>query len=570
MKPIFLPENFDGRKHMQDWCTKVAPDSNIDPDILEYLVHMIMRKYSFSDKYEEKRWGYVPLYSLALKRVSTQYRKHLVYLQKTGVIDINDAYSTKQKFTKAYRLKPKYKYAKPVAKELTNRRLLRLHNRINQEEAERMRKVKAKYPYLVSSFEGLTIDREAALAYVDKLSGACLLLFGTEAWNKLRWRFNLMRLGIERIAHQDISYQVDEKGRRFHSNLVSLKKELRHFLMYNGQPLGDIDIKNSQPYLSQVLLQPGFWKGRLIDSRPASTKSRHRKFLAQGKESPENQYMLAEGKIGWNEVLQETDRTAARDTSNKVTEVDQITDRNREGINMLLKNHEKPDSSGFALFQGMINSGLYEFLMDQIPQSLIDDPEMRELYLRMKCPRISRSFVKKLTMVALYSPPGSKKTRTMFAQRLFKHYFPSVMEVFDAIKRGKKKSYTRLPIMLQRIESILVLDRICKEFSRRYRQPVFTIHDGIVTTLPYLPKLKAIAENVIKKAVGAAPNLVEEHWSPEHLAGKTDEVLKGMLYKTQEPPEKIEPGNYSTAEYYCILVPYGEPNETKTREATGT
>jgi hypothetical protein len=158
----------------------------------------------------------------------------------------------------------------------------------------------------------------------------------------------------------------------------------------------------------------------------------------------------------------------------------------------------------------------------------------------------------------------------MFAQRLFKHYFPSVMEVFDAIKRGKKKSYTRLPIMLQRIESILVLDRICKEFSRRYRQPVFTIHDGIVTTLPYLPKLKAIAENVIKKAVGAAPNLVEEHWSPEHLAGKTDEVLKGMLYKTQEPPEKIEPGNYSTAEYYCILVPYGEPNETKTREATGT
>lgn len=108
---------------MQTWATEVPAAPEINPETLEYFVHMIVRKYSFSDKYEEKRYGYVPLYSLALKRVSPHYRKHLEYLKETGVIDINDAYSKRQHFTKAYRLRPKYKYSKPVAKQLTDRRL---------------------------------------------------------------------------------------------------------------------------------------------------------------------------------------------------------------------------------------------------------------------------------------------------------------------------------------------------------------------------------------------------------------------------------------------------------------
>jgi hypothetical protein len=560
MKPIFLPKNFDGRKHLENWSTKITADGDINPDVLEYIVHMILRKYSFSDKYEEKRKGFVPIYSVTLKRISQHYRQHLEYLRDTNVIDINDAYSTTRKFTKAYRFRQEYKFAKPIAKQLTNRRLLRLHNAINQEEIERMQRVKAKYPYLVDSLDNLQIDREAALAYVDRLSGACIFIYGPDVFDKLRWRFNLMRLGIERIAHQDISYQVDEKGRRFHSNLVSLKKELRHFLTYGGEPLGDIDIKNSQPYLSQVLLQPEFWAGRIIDERPPSTKSRHRQLLREGKESPETLYMLSEGKLGWNDILQETtsDTYDQEEMTEAATQIDKTL---RERINMFLKNSEMPDSKGFALFHYMVNTGLYEFLMDQIPELIFYDAEFRNLYIQIKSPKITRPFVKKLTMIALYSPPNSTVQRSKFARRMLQLCFPGIMEVLAAIKAGKGESYKRLPIMLQRIESMLVLDKISKEFSKRYRQPVFTIHDGLVTTLPYLSKLKAVAEEIITRAVGVVPNLVEEQWSPEHLENKMDVILEQMMEKQHFTPEQNSASEplpeecFNSGEYYCILVP---------------
>lgn len=226
---------------------------------------------------------------------------------------------------------------------------------------------------------------------------------------------------------------------------------------------------------------------------------------------------------------------------------------------MLLKNAEFRASSGFALFRDMVNAGLYEFLMEEIPRLLLRDAAMRTLYARMKFPQLTRDFVKKLTMVALYSHPASTRKQSKFARHLFEHYFPDVMQLFAAIKEGDGKSYTRLPIILQRLESTLVLDRICKEFVQRYRQPVFTIHDGLVTTLPYLLKLKAIAEEVITKAVGVAPNLVEEHLSSDHLRGNAvDDMLERMVQKAGEPPLNVPHDIDSSAEYYCILVPYGE------------
>ena len=556
MDHIFLPQNFCGKTHMSEWSNRVPQNPTIDADVLEYLVHMLMRKYSFSDKYDNEKFGYVPFHSEHLKLVSTRYRKHIQYLKDTEVIEVNDSYSTREKFTKAYRLRPKYKYATPLAKRLTNRRLLRLHNAVSQKEAERMREAKAKYPYLVRPLKRLEIDRKAALAYVDHLAQACRFFHGEKAYSELRWRFNLMRIQIERIAHGDISYLVDQKGRRFHSNLTSLKKELRNFLTYDGQPLGDIDIKNSQPYLSQLLLQPDFWEGRWIDNRPPSTKSQHRKKLREGKHSPETKYMQSEGKIAWNDVLQQKvdedkvdqEADALEDTTQgrvnagnaKTMEVTRVEETWALGINMLLRKAQMPASGGFALFRCIVNIGLYEFLIDQFPNQLAADSELKKLYVALGSPKITRDYMKKLTMVALYSKPNSRRPQSKFARRMFEHHFPEVIEVFAAIKEGKGKSYTRLPILLQRLESMLVLDRICKEFWKRYRKPVYTIHDGIVTTLPYLGKLREIAKSIITKAIGEVPNLISEEWAPSHLQDTIGDALDRMMSKQPSMPEQVQ------------------------------
>lgn len=71
-------------------------------------------------------------------------------------------------------------------------------------------------------------------------------------------QYNFILKSAVRIINEDIFYSVDKTSGRFHSNITNMAKGLRPYLRVNGQPLVNIDIKNSQPYLSTILLtNPG-------------------------------------------------------------------------------------------------------------------------------------------------------------------------------------------------------------------------------------------------------------------------------------------------------------------------
>lgn len=67
-------------------------------------------------------------------------------------------------------------------------------------------------------------------------------------------RYNNATASVTRIMNKDFFYCVDITSGRFHSNITNMPKEIRPFLRINGKPLVNIDIKNSQPYLSILLL----------------------------------------------------------------------------------------------------------------------------------------------------------------------------------------------------------------------------------------------------------------------------------------------------------------------------
>ena len=67
-------------------------------------------------------------------------------------------------------------------------------------------------------------------------------------------KYNSALSSATRILNGNITYSVDDTSGRFHSNITNMKKELRQFLRVNGEPLVNIDIKNSQPFLSTILL----------------------------------------------------------------------------------------------------------------------------------------------------------------------------------------------------------------------------------------------------------------------------------------------------------------------------
>ena len=62
------------------------------------------------------------------------------------------------------------------------------------------------------------------------------------------------------ISTWEYGPSIDGNVHRLHSVLTNIQKDLRNFITYDGLPLVSIDIKNCQPYLSCLLLNPRFWQ----------------------------------------------------------------------------------------------------------------------------------------------------------------------------------------------------------------------------------------------------------------------------------------------------------------------
>ena len=94
------------------------------------------------------------------------------------------------------------------------------------------------------------------------------------------------------------------------------------------------------------------------------------------------------------------------------------------------------------------------------------------------------------------------------AAKLFKHEFPNVQRLIDLIKA---KHHNQLPILLQRIESYTILDRVVKAITTELpKLPILTKHDSI---LPFkimvygteLDKAREIMVRIITEATGLTP-----------------------------------------------------------------
>ena len=98
-------------------------------------------------------------------------------------------------------------------------------------------------------------------------------------------------------------------------------------------------------------------------------------------------------------------------------------------------------------------------------------------------------------------------------KKIFRQYFPDVYEAFKIIK---KNQYTELACILQRMESYMVLEVICKRIAReKPNLPIFTIHDSIVTTEGNEEYVRAVMEKELERFVGIKPMLKMNRWIPQ-------------------------------------------------------
>lgn len=205
-----------------------------------YLIHLIdyvIREYTYDDLT-------VPLYSVVMKQIyGNQYSGYVDYLVETGFIKEVKGYSTVKHTSTKYKmtddLREVFTYRKDdykLRKKLSN--YYEKHNPLTVPSPIPI-EIRQK---LVDDLKSVTIDYKGSLNYLyDHLKN-----------NPSRYTKNLSM--INKIKDGELFKTFDPYG-RFHSNFTNLNSEIRkNFLKIDGQDIGELDIKSSQPFfLSQVM-----------------------------------------------------------------------------------------------------------------------------------------------------------------------------------------------------------------------------------------------------------------------------------------------------------------------------
>jgi len=111
-----------------------------------------------------------------------------------------------------------------------------------------------------------------------------------------------------------------------------------------------------------------------------------------------------------------------------------------------------------------------------------------------------RQQFKKSNMYVLFEDNYNHRNHNPNIQ-MFHKVFPGVNKWIENAHRVIGKS--RFAYLLQRTESYLLLNVICREFNQQFPSaPIFTIHDGLYTFNQYIPDLNSLILRRCKEITG--------------------------------------------------------------------
>jgi len=204
----------------------------------------------------------VPISTEKLSRRIRGYKRYLRYLLDSGVFVTDNHYVTGEK-CRGFKYSDLYAESEPAEIQIENPIPYIVREQFMQ---QRRHESDVKYLYHWYHQGKLEIDYPSAVNCAYQMKEARFRQ-GYETWSynvKTRRRkfprnqYHAALINIGAMEAGDYNAHKDENIHRFHSRLTSLQKELRNFVTYDGQNMVSIDIKNSQPYLANVLFNPDF------------------------------------------------------------------------------------------------------------------------------------------------------------------------------------------------------------------------------------------------------------------------------------------------------------------------
>lgn len=276
----------------------------------------------------------------------------------------------------------------------------------------------------------------------------------------------------------------DGKGLRFHSPFVQMKRELRQYLLFDEQPLWEIDIKGSQPYILTLLFKESFYSkkppsaGIFLSNIHKELYKHMNKYI--DKYIPFMYPEYAESPCNTDPSFEEYTRIIESEKEDIYTEI-------QKGVTRAMgtsrgKNRSKVKKAVLTYFfspchsPGMLKSPIYRVFEEEFPavSSLLQDFKS-------------------------YQTGTTEERMLPFTDDQGK-----IWKSREEIDQG----YKAFAHLLQRIEATAVLDTICREIADQWPEiPLLTVHDCILTTPIYVEHVKDYFAERLTRLIGVKPQL---------------------------------------------------------------
>ena len=335
------------------------------------------------------------------------------------------------------------------------------------------------YTFLINQFESNTLS-------FDPLVYEYIRNFGQQLFQKVRVNnefqtmliYNLIGRWlyyIEQISSGNPWRKVSNTNHRLNSSITNLPRLLRPFLLFNGEALTCVDVTSSQPYLLSSIMQAKFYN---------------------------------ESRVGYNlktiypELYRELIDNGSIDTSNTCIG---YYSSNTGYTNSFISNLSNSSSFMWCNFftapdiDSIANYTQAPFYLDFYTDLLNRYYRYNNVPKRV-AQKEDREKLKGTMMFVLFDENKGHRNNNLQIQ-MFQSVYPGVEKWLNQIHTliGKK----RFSYLLQRAESYLLLNVICKEFIEQHpTAPLITIHDGIFTTIEYVRNLNGFVLRRLREITG--------------------------------------------------------------------
>ena len=335
------------------------------------------------------------------------------------------------------------------------------------------------YKFLLDQFESNTLSFDPKVyEFISNFSQQLLIQIQNNNPYQIKLVQNLVGRWIyyiEQIEESKSWCKVSPKNHRLNSSITNLPRILRPFLLFNGESLTCVDVTSSQPYILSSVMQAKFYN---------------------------------ESTVGFNlktiypELYRELIENGSIDTSNTGVK---YYSSNTGYTSSFISNLSNSSSFMWCNFftapdiDSITNYTQAPFYLDFYTDLLNRYYTYNNIPKRV-AQKDDREKLKGTMMYVLFDENKGHRNNNLQIQ-MFQTVYPGVEKWLNQIHSliGKK----RFSYLLQRAESYLLLNVICREFNEQYpAAPLLTIHDGLFTTKDYVRNLNGLVLRRLREITG--------------------------------------------------------------------